>query len=126
MNNRTTQSNSNAVRNMLILSLLPIAASVQATCVTDSPEIGDIGPGSELVCRQLEDRFTSDALMVLDRTIRSPTEVTVLVSVNGAPVEMQYELIGYTWQATGTELGIADAPRAQAGLSMREGGRERR
>jgi hypothetical protein len=100
--------------------LLPIATSVQAACISDSPEIGDIGPGSDLVCRQLEDRFTSADLVVLDRTIRSPTEVTVLASVNGAPVQLQYQLIGYTWQPTRNGLGIADAPRPQAGVSMRE------
>jgi hypothetical protein len=120
MNNSTMQSNRNAFRNMLVLSLLPIAASVQATCVTDSPEIGDIGPGSELVCRQLEDRFASADLAVLDRTIRSPTDVTVLVSVDGTPVPMHYELIGYTWRVNGTEQGIADGLRPEAGLSMRE------
>ena len=120
MNNSTMQSNRNAFRNMLVLSLLPIAASVQATCVTDSPEIGDIGPGSELVCRQLEDRFASADLAVLDRTIRSPTDVTVLASVDGTPVKMHYELIGYTWQVNGAEQGIADGLQPQAGLSMRE------
>ena len=120
MNNSITKSNSNAVWNMLVLSLLPIAAGVQATCITDSPEIGDIGPGSELVCRQLEDRFATADLAVLDRTIRSPTDVTVVVSVDGTPVNMHYGLIGYTWQLNGTEHSIADGPRPQAGLSMRE------
>ena len=43
MYNSITNSNSNGVWNMLVLSLLPIAASVQANCVTDSPELGDIG-----------------------------------------------------------------------------------
>ena len=120
MNNSTTKSNSNAVWNMLVLSLLPIAASVQATCITDSPEIGDVGPGSELVCRQLAGRFVSGDLAVMDRTIRSPTDVTVVVSVDGAPVQMHYELIGYTWQLNGTEHSIADGLQPQAGLSMRE------
>jgi hypothetical protein len=120
MNNSTTKSNSNAVWNMLVLSLLPIAASVQATCITDSPEIGDVGPGSELVCRQLAGRFATAGLAVLDRTIRSPTDVTVVVSVDGAPVQMHYELIGYTWQLNGTEHSIADGLGPQAGLSMRE------
>jgi len=105
---------------MLVLSLLPIAASVQASCITDSPEIGDIGPGPELVCRQLERRFASADLAVLDRSIRSPTDVTVLVSVNGTPVPIHYELIGYTWRPSSSEQGTADAPRPQAGLSMRE------
>jgi hypothetical protein len=72
------------------------------------------------VCRQLEDRFTSADLAVLDRTIRSPTDVTVLASVNGMPVQIHYELIGYTWRPNSTEQGIADEPRPQADLSMRE------
>jgi len=120
MNNSITKSNSNAVWNMLVLSLLPIAAGVQAACITDSPEIGDIGPGSELVCRQLEGRFARADLAVLDRTIRSPTDVSVLASVDGTPVRMDYELIGYTWQMNTVEEGVADAPRPQAELSVRE------
>jgi len=125
MYNSITNSNSNGVWNMLVLSLLPIAASVQANCVTDSPELGDIGPGSELVCRQLEGRFATGDLAVLDRTIRSPTDVTVVVSVDGTPVQMHYELIGYTWQLNGTEHSIADGLRPRAGLSLRESGRHR-
>lgn len=120
MNNSITKSNGNTVWNLLVLSLLPIAASVQATCVTDTPEIGDIGPGSELVCRQLEGRFASADLAVLDRSIRSPTDVTLVVSVDGTPVKMHYGLIGYTWQLNGTEPSIADWPLSQEGLSMRE------
>jgi hypothetical protein len=120
MNNGITKSNSNRVWKMLILSLLTIAASAKATCLIDSPEIGDTGPGSELVCRQLEGRFASAHLAVLDRTIRSPTEVTVHTSVNGKPVPIQHELIGYTWRPTITGQGIADAPRPEAGLSMRQ------
>jgi hypothetical protein len=120
MNSSITKSNSNAVWNIFILSLLPIAASVQASCITDSPEIGDIGPGSELVCRQLERRFATADLAVLDRTIRSPTDVTVLASVNDAPVQIHYELIGLTWRPNRIEQGIADAQRPGAGLSMRE------
>jgi hypothetical protein len=120
MNNSTTKSNSPAIWNMLILSLLPITAGAQVTCITDAPEIGDIGPGSELVCRQLEGRFATADLAVLDRTIRSPTDVAVVVSVDGTPVRMHYELIGYTWRLNTAEQGAADAPRPQAGLSMRE------
>jgi hypothetical protein len=120
MNNCTAKSNSAAVWNVLVLSLLPIAASVQASCITDSPEIGDIGPGSDLVCRQLEGRFASADLAVLDRTIRSLTEVTVHASVNGTLVQMQYELIGHSWRSTLTGQGIADAPRPAVALSMRK------
>lgn len=123
MNNSTSKSNSSAVWSLLALSLLPIAASVQASCLADSPEIGDIGPGSELVCRQLEGRFASAELTVMGRTIRSPTEVTVHTSVNGTPVPIDYELVEYTWWPTITGqgiLGIADAPRPEVGLFMRQ------
>jgi hypothetical protein len=120
MNNSTSKPNSNVVCSLLALSLLPIAASVQASCLPDSPELGDIGPGSELVCRQLEDRFASAELTVLDRTIRSPTEVTVVASVNGTPLQIRYEFIGYSWQPMNLEQGIAAGPQPRAGLSMRE------
>jgi hypothetical protein len=88
------------IKQMLILSMLPVAASAQATCMSDAPEIGDIGPSSEVVCRQLESHFAGAKLAVQGRAIHSPTEVSVLTSVDGTPVRMGYELTGYTWRLT--------------------------
>jgi len=88
------------IKQMLILSMLPVAVSARATCMPDAPEIGDIGPSSEVVCRQLESHFAGAKLAVQGRAIHSPTDVSVLTSVDGTPVRMGYELTGYTWRLT--------------------------
>lgn len=93
----------NPIKQMLILSMLPVAVSTQATCLPDAPEIGDIGPSSEVVCGQLERRFSGIKLAVEGRAIHSPTEVSVRASVDGTPVRMGYELTGYTWQLTAAD-----------------------
>jgi hypothetical protein len=95
---------------MLILTLLPIAIGANANCVTDAPEIGDIGPGSDLVCNALESRFPGAALAVEGRAIHSPTEVTVTASVDGDPVSLRYELTGYTWRLDGSDARVATVP----------------
>lgn len=52
-------------------------------CTPDPPEIGDIGPVSELVYRDLEQRFPESIAAVANRTIPSSERVEVLVSVDG-------------------------------------------
>ena len=93
----------NTIKQMLILSMLPVAVSAQATCVPDAPEIGDIGPSSEVVCGQLDRRFSGTKSVVEGRAIHSPTEVSVRASVDGTPVRMGYELTGYTWRLTASD-----------------------
>lgn len=43
------------MKTSIILTLLPVALGANAACVTDPPEMGDIGPGSGLVCQELID-----------------------------------------------------------------------
>jgi hypothetical protein len=62
------------------------------------PEIGDIGPNSELLCKQLAERFPNADLAVEGRSIRSPTEVSVGARVDGKPVSLRYLLLGYQWR----------------------------
>jgi hypothetical protein len=82
-----------------------------AMCTPDSPEIGDIGPVSELVCRDLEKRFPGAITAVENRTIRSPERVEILVSVDGESMVLGYALDGFVWEPLplkdGTEEGIA-------------------
>jgi hypothetical protein len=82
-----------------------------AMCTPDPPEIGDIGPVSELVCRDLEQRFPESITAVENRTIRSPERVEVLVSVDGKSMVLGYELAGFVWKPApsqeGSEEGIA-------------------
>ena len=69
-----------------------------AMCTPDPPEIGDIGPVSELVCRDLEKRFPGSIMAVENRTIRSPERVEILVSVDGESMVLGYALDGFVWK----------------------------
>ncbi len=95
------------MNRLIVLTLLPITIGANANCLTDAPEIGDIGPGSDLVCNALESRYPGVALAVEGRAIRSPTEVTVTASVDGRPVALHYQLNGYTWRVDGTDARVA-------------------
>lgn len=87
-----------------------------AMCTPDAPEIGDIGPVSELVCRDLEQRFPDSTTAVENRTIRSPERVEILVSVDGEPMVVGYALDGFVWEpiplTDGTEEGFAAVERS--------------
>jgi hypothetical protein len=106
------------IRQTLILAVLPAAFATQAACVSDPPEIGDIGPGSELVCAGLERRFPGANLAVEGRSIHSPTEVSVDVSVDGRPLALSYTLSGYSWRLDDTGARVADLPALGGGFSM--------
>ena len=102
----------------LILTLLPVALSANAACLTDPPEIGDIGPGSELVCQELTQRFPGATLAVEGRSIHSPTDVKVSASVDGRPILLAYRLAGFTW-STDCTGGVEDAAPQSGRLSQR-------
>jgi len=93
------------------LALIPclLLANVEsfANCTPDAPEIGDIGPSSELVCRELQLRFPAALTAVEDRTILSPSAVVVRVSVDGEPMLLPYDLIGFVWTPTTPQDGLA-------------------
>jgi hypothetical protein len=105
------------IKQLLILGLLPIAVAAGATCVNDPPEIGDIGPSSELVCSALERQFPRATLAVAGRSIHSPSDVTVLASINGRPVSLRYHLSGYSWELGNNGGRIADVPKPGSNLS---------
>ncbi|HSO82947.1 hypothetical protein [Thiocapsa sp.] len=69
-----------------------------AMCIPDPPEIGDIGPDAELVCRDLEQSFPESIKAVENRTIRSPEKVEILVSVDGKSMVLGYALDGFVWK----------------------------
>ena len=81
----------------LILAMLSPTFAARASCTNDAPEVGDIGPASELVCAELEQRYSASELSVEGRSIHSPNAVSLHVLVNGTPRSMRYELIGYQW-----------------------------
>ena len=102
----------------LIFALFPVALGANATCVTDPPEIGEIGPSSGLVCQELTQRYPGAALAVDGRSIHSPTEVRVTASVDGRPILLAYRLTGFTWITDGTGSGALDAGAQAARLSL--------
>lgn len=102
------------MNRMLILALLPVAVGASASCVTDPPEIGDIGPDSEIVCRELARRFPGAGLEVVGRSIHSPTDVSVMASVDGRPVMLDYRLAGLAWGVAKTGSPSADKASPQA------------
>jgi hypothetical protein len=106
------------MNKMLILAMVPVALGANATCVTDPPEIGDIGPGSGLVCRELTQRFPGTALAVEGRSIHSPTEVRVTASVDGRPILLAYRLTGFTWSVDNIGNGAVDAAVQPTRLSL--------
>jgi len=96
---------------MMKLCLIPclLLASVEsfANCTPDAPEIGDIGPSSELVCRDLERRFPAALTAVDNRTIVSPNAVTVQVRVDGESMLLHYDLAGFDWTLATPSEGLA-------------------
>jgi hypothetical protein len=106
------------IKQLLCMALLPVSFASSAACVNDTPEIGDIGPASELVCKELDRRFPNAALAVETRSLQSPIQVTVLVSVDGAPLQMHYDLNGYSWKLDESRFLAAVAQIPEASLSM--------
>jgi hypothetical protein len=98
------------MKQLPALAILPLAFAAHAACAPDPPEIGDIGPSSELVCSALERQFPGAALTVLGRSIHSPTEVSVAASVDGRPVALRYKLSRYTWRLETSARRIAAVP----------------
>ena len=98
------------MNKILTLTLLPITVTASANCVPDAPEIGDIGPSSELVCKALESRYPGAAIAVEDRAMHSPTEVSVMASVDGQPISLNYALSGCTWRLDQSAARVANVP----------------
>jgi hypothetical protein len=99
------------IKHLLMASPLLLSTGAGAVCTPDAPEIGDIGPDSTLVCRELERRFPDALSAVEDRTIRAADVVAVKVSVDGRPMVLQYSLTGFDWTLTAAEDGLAASGR---------------
>ena len=89
---------------MLKTILLPLSLTFSsvafAACLPDSPELGDVGPDSQLVCTRLGARFPQTNIVVVDRKIHSPNSVSVIVTVDGQSESLEYKLIGADWELT--------------------------
>jgi hypothetical protein len=106
------------MKQLPALAILFLTFAAHAACVPDPPEIGDIGPSSELVCSALERQFPGAALTVLGRSIHSPTEVSVAASVNGKPIALRYKLSRYTWRLGRDGSRIAAVPKRAGDVSL--------
>ncbi|NEX23116.1 hypothetical protein G3480_22925 [Thiorhodococcus mannitoliphagus] len=106
------------IKHLLILATLPTSLTANAVCIKDQPEIGDIGPSSERVCEALARRFPEAAIAIEDRSIRSPTAVSVDASVDGKPISLTYVLSGYSWQLDEPGARIVDVPTTPVGLPV--------
>jgi hypothetical protein len=98
------------IRTLIVLATLFASPYVSGACITDQPELGDIGPSAELVCQALSRRFPEAKLAVENRSIHSPTAVTVETSVDGRPISLSYILAGYAWLLDSPEARTADVP----------------
>jgi hypothetical protein len=96
------------IKQTLLLAVLPASLAAHADCVVDAPEIGDIGPGSELACAELEHRFPGQALAVEGRVIHSPTDVSIQVTRDGEPMTVRYRLSGLAWRSDEARAEIAE------------------
>jgi len=84
--------------------LLPLSLTFSsisfAACISVPPEIGDIGPDSQLICTRLEAGFPQKNIVVIDRKIHSPNSISVSVTVEGQSESLGYKLIGADWKLT--------------------------
>ena len=83
---------------MLLPIILTMSSASYSACQLDSPEIGDIGPGSELVCDMLETRSQNSSITILDRMPKSNRAVSILVDVDGQKQSLNYRLVGANWR----------------------------
>lgn len=92
------------MRNLSLMAcLLLVNLPAFALCTPDAPEMGDIGPSSEVVCRTLEQHFPDATTVVENREILSPSSVAVRISVDGEPTILAYELSRFAWSLAATE-----------------------
>lgn len=88
------------LRTTLLSLSLTISMVSYGACQLDSPELGDIGPGSELVCSMLESQFPDSDIEILDRKIHSSNTVSVIVMIHGKPETLKYTLKKADWKLT--------------------------
>ncbi|MCG8426454.1 MAG: hypothetical protein MI754_03750 [Chromatiales bacterium] len=94
------------IKKILIPLALVASSATQASCLTDVPEIGDIGPGSDQVCDLLRVTFPAASTAVIDRDVRGNNTVVVKVLVDEQPKFLHYHLIGVEWRLL--DLRLAD------------------
>lgn len=93
------------MKTILVTALTMGVASVShAACLPDASEIGDAGPGSELVCDMLEAKFPQLEIAIVDRKIHSGSDVTLELVIGNRPETIDFELVGARWQPVETTI----------------------
>ena len=95
------------LRTTLLTLTLTVSSGSYGACLTDSPEIVDIGPDSSLICNMLESRLPQSDIAILDRQIHSPNTISVIVSVDEQPESLTYTLTGADWKLINPALAVS-------------------
>lgn len=83
---------------IMILVTVLLAPAVYGGCQVDSPELGDIGPESLLVCKMLEHQHPySGSIKVLGREPYSRNRVRVFIEVDNRQASLLYDLVRANW-----------------------------
>ena len=85
-----------------------------AACLHDTLEIGDIGPGSQLVCDTLASMYPDKRIEITGREIMSHDEVTIRMSIEGQAGSLHYRLVGADWKMSSGDR-LAGAKGATCG-----------
>ncbi|MCU7802894.1 MAG: hypothetical protein KZQ96_06820 [Candidatus Thiodiazotropha sp. (ex Lucinoma borealis)] len=83
---------------MFTLSLLMCSPHIQAVCLVDTLELGDIGPASQLVCDSIASFYPGKQIEIIDREISSQRDVTILLSIEKQHHTLSYQLVGADWK----------------------------
>ena len=83
-------------RTILILILLAVS-NANADCLQDTLEIGDIGPESQLVCDRLDSMYPGKHIEITGREIRSQSNMTIYLTIEGQKDSLSYRLVGANW-----------------------------
>ena len=84
-------------QTILLLTSVAFSGVLYASCVADSPEIGDIGPDGTRICTALEQDFPSATIQLENRKIQTPTEVIITALVDGQSFSIAYRLVNADW-----------------------------
>jgi hypothetical protein len=80
-----------------VLASFAIAATAQAACQADAPEIGDIGPDGESVCDALVREFPAAEIQLYNRKFLASNHVIIAAKIDDKPYSIDYRVDNNTW-----------------------------
>ena len=99
------------IKISLMTATMLFASATYGACESDSSEIGDTGPASQLVCKMLESRFPQAEVTIIDREIYSANKVSVIANVDSQEQFLTYQLVGADWRLVEPSLARNDETR---------------